>query len=170
MPVENLESITASKLSIVKSNLFRCNQREKIYYEIAQQMQTTTFLSNTPLTPVIVQLWHEIIQNWPKDLFAAKMLQGISFNCGNTKQILEVAEKVFYYNQHNHFAYGMYAWGLVENYNLTKAETIANLGFKMSPSSVDPWCDHALAHIIYEKGHYEDGIYFYWHLFLPMKN
>lgn len=56
----------------------------------------------------------KIVQQYPRDLFAAKRGQITAFLLSQPQKMLEIGKLVFQSNKENHFVYGLYAFALTE--------------------------------------------------------
>jgi tetratricopeptide (TPR) repeat protein len=102
---------------------------------------------------------HEkMVAEWPRDLLAGKLGQLHAFNQGDAEALLRIGEHLFAANKDNHFACGMYAFGLEECNRLDEAEVHARRAIEMQRR--DPWAHHALAHCLEARGQLTDGVAF----------
>lgn len=102
---------------------------------------------------------HEkMVAEWPRDLLAGKLGQLHAFNQGDAEALLRIGEHLFAGNRENHFAWGMYAFGLEECNRLDEAEAHARRAIEMERK--DPWAHHALAHCFEARGRLTDGVAF----------
>ena len=102
---------------------------------------------------------HEkLIAEWPRDLLAGKLGQLHAFNLGDAEALLRIGEHLFAANRENHFAWGMYAFGLEECNRIDEAEAHARHAIEMQRK--DPWAHHALAHCLEARGRLVEGVAF----------
>lgn len=129
----------------------RITQREKLYLSIAesllQQDQKQAF-----------KLFEDLVQKYPTDLLASKILQTQYFNCGDKRNLCKIANYSLQHNPTNHFVQGMAAFGLVEMENYEVAERLGREAVRLAPGGNDPWAQHAVAHCLDMKGRIEEGI------------
>lgn len=108
-----------------------CSPREKKYIELAGSLirgdQTNA-----------LQLFEEIVERWPQDLLASKLLQIQYFNHGKKEDLKRIGEKSLKYNINNNYAYGMAAFGFVECEEYELAERYGRRAVQMSNGN-DPW-------------------------------
>lgn len=101
-------------------------------------------------------LHEDIADQWPRDLFAAKMGQIHYFNVGNAEGMRRIAEKVIDAHSKTAYAWGLLAFGLEECNHLDAAETAGRKAAEMK--RVEPWAHHAVAHVFETRGQLDEGI------------
>jgi hypothetical protein len=155
VPIDNVDAACAATLKrLSRQTIDQCEPREQLYYELAGSFRGDTIEFHVN----VERLWWRIIEQFPRDLAAAKLLQTIYFNRGDTFNSLRVADTIFEHNKENHFAYGMRAWGLVELNRVDEAEQVGRTGVRMAPQGNDPWAQHSVAHCMHSQGRVDEGI------------
>lgn len=101
-------------------------------------------------------LHEEIVDRWPRDLFAAKLGQIHYFNAGDSNGMRRIAEKIIPAHDETAYAWGLLAFGLEECNELDAAETAGRKAADMAV--VEPWAHHAVAHVYETRGQLDQGI------------
>ena len=88
--------------------------------------------------------------NGPATFSPASSGSSHAFNLGDAEALLRIGEHLFAANRENHYAWGMYAFGLEECNRIDEAEAHARRAIEMQRK--DPWAHHALAHCLEARG------------------
>ena len=106
--------------------------------------------------PAAIAGLEAVTDQWPRDLFAMKLVQYHYFNQGRVAEMLAVCDKVLPANQDNGYVRGCRAFGLEQNYRYEEAEAEGRAAVAIERS--DAWAHHAVAHVMEMQGRYQDGI------------
>eukprot|EP01112_Ceratiomyxa_fruticulosa_P019289 TRINITY_DN6297_c0_g2_i1.p1 TRINITY_DN6297_c0_g2~~TRINITY_DN6297_c0_g2_i1.p1 ORF type:complete len:536 (+),score=106.25 TRINITY_DN6297_c0_g2_i1:295-1902(+) len=116
----------------------------------------------------ILEIFENIVEQWPDDFLAVKLAQVMYFNLGHVKKMLQISQisykKSRVDNPLRHYLMGMLSFGLVENCEssetekLREAEEMGRQATQLAPFSRDPWAHHAVAHCLEVQGMLDDGI------------
>lgn len=111
--------------------------------------------------PAVQRIGAEIIGANPHDLASVKLHQYFSFNRGDAKAMLAIAQKAEAANRDNPHLHGMLAFGYEQMHELDKAERAARLALDIKDK--EPWAQHALAHVMLSTGRVREGVEFLGH-------
>jgi hypothetical protein len=106
----------------------------------------------------VLQLSEQLLDEFPRDLFAAKLNQYVEFNRGNSPAMLRIAHKALRHAEDIAHAHGMLAFALEQCHLLKEAEQAARSAFLLQHK--EPWAQHALAHVLLTQGRIEEGTAF----------
>ncbi|UYN95957.1 MAG: tetratricopeptide repeat protein [Enhydrobacter sp.] len=109
-------------------------------------------------THVGQSILEKVVEEWPRDLLAARLGQMHSFNRGDTKAMLRIGERALQPNLHNHHAWSMYAFALAEAHRLDEAERSARKAIEIERRS--PCAHLVVAHCLGARGRPLDGLAF----------
>jgi len=104
----------------------------------------------------VTMLHEEIVDRWPRDLFAAKLGQIHYFNVGNAEGMRRIAKKIIEAHSETAYAWGLLAFGLEECNDLDAAEAAGRKAAEME--EIEPWAHHAVAHVYETRGQLDEGI------------
>lgn len=99
-----------------------------------------------------------LLEQFPRDLFAAKLNQYVEFNRGNWPALLRIALKAVSGAADIAQSHGMLAFAYEQCHLLEEAETSARRALAIQPD--EPWAQHALAHVMLTQGRIEEGVAF----------
>lgn len=102
------------------------------------------------------RLHEEIVDQWPRDLFSAKLGQIHYFNSGDSGGMRRIAEKIITVHDKTAYAWGLLAFGTEECNELDAAEAAGRKAADMAV--VEPWAHHAVAHVYETRGQLDQGI------------
>jgi hypothetical protein len=108
--------------------------------------------------PAVQAIGAEIVDAFPRDLAAVKLHQYFSFNRGDAKAMLSIAQQAETANLDSPYLHGMLAFGYEQMHELAKAEREARLALEIKEK--EPWAQHALAHVMLSTGRVREGIDF----------
>jgi tetratricopeptide (TPR) repeat protein len=108
--------------------------------------------------PAVQTLGEEIVARFPRDLASVKLHQYFSFNRGDAKAMLAIAQKVEGANPDDPHLHGMLAFGYEQMHQLDKAEHEARRALEIKQK--EPWAQHALAHVMLSTGRVREGVTF----------
>ncbi|WP_437882311.1 tetratricopeptide repeat protein [Pseudomonas sp. LRF_L74] len=108
--------------------------------------------------PLALTLIDTLLDAHPRDLFALKLSQYLSFNRGDSPAMLRVALKVLPSASDIAEVHGMLAFAYEQCHLLGEAETAARLALRLNPR--EPWAQHALAHVYLTQGRIDEGTHF----------
>ena len=108
--------------------------------------------------PGVQRIGETIVDNFPRDLASVKLHQYFSFNRGDAKAMLAIAQKAEAANLDSPHLHGMLAFGYEQMHELGKAEREARLALEIREK--EPWAQHALAHVMLSTGRVREGIDF----------
>ncbi|MCH4894860.1 tetratricopeptide repeat protein [Sphingomonas sp. SFZ2018-12] len=96
-----------------------------------------------------------VLDNEPRDLFAAKLLQYLQFASGRSADMLRTATMLVRHHELDGRVHAMHAFALGETGDARGAERAARRGIALTD---DPWAHHALAHAFDAMGRARDGV------------
>src|ERR1700733_433288 len=106
--------------------------------------------------------WERILAEYPTDALALRLVQDAYFFLGRSAAIRDCAERVLpAWDRDNPlagFVLGLYAFGLEETGDLTRAEDFGREALARNPR--DAWATHALAHVMETAKRHEEGVAF----------
>jgi len=108
--------------------------------------------------PTVQRIGETIVDNFPRDLASVKLHQYFSFNRGDAKSMLAIAQKAEAANLDNPHIHGMLAFGYEQVHDLASAEREARLALEIKAK--EPWAQHALAHVMLSTGRVKEGVAF----------
>jgi hypothetical protein len=108
--------------------------------------------------PAVQRIGESIVDAFPRDLASVKLHQYFSFNRGDAKAMLAIAQKAEVANRENPHLHGMLAFGYEQMHELDKAEREARLALEIKHK--EPWAQHALAHVMLSTGRVREGVDF----------
>jgi len=108
--------------------------------------------------PKVQAIGEEIVARYPRDLASVKLHQYFSFNRGDAKSMLRIAQAASPQNIDNPHIHGMLAFGYEQMHDLETAEREARLAIKLKTK--EPWAQHALAHVMLGTGRVAEGVAF----------
>ncbi|XP_076371129.1 tetratricopeptide repeat protein 38-like isoform X2 [Tachypleus tridentatus] len=148
LEIENVESLSKNQASFLTS-------REQSHVK-------AVFLWADGFLDEAINVWEDILVNYPTDIFALKMAHDTYFYLGYQSQIRDSIARVLPHWKPTiplySYLYGMYAFGLEETNFYSKAEEISQKGLELNPR--DAWATHALAHVFEMEGRANEGIAF----------
>lgn len=106
----------------------------------------------------VLHLSETLLDQYPRDLFAAKLNQYVEFNRGNWPALLRIALKAVTASDDIAQSHGMLAFAYEQCHLLDEAEASARRALQLQAS--EPWAQHALAHVMLTQGRIEEGIGF----------
>jgi tetratricopeptide (TPR) repeat protein len=125
--------------------------RARLYLEVLQAW------INDDLDEVL-RLSENLLERYPRDLFAAKLNQYLEFNRGNWPALLRIGLKATAGAPDIAHSHGLLAFAYEQCHLLEEAETSAREALRLQPS--EPWAQHALAHVLLTHGRIEEGTAF----------
>ncbi|RYH04868.1 MAG: tetratricopeptide repeat protein, partial [Alphaproteobacteria bacterium] len=108
--------------------------------------------------PKVQAIGDEIVARYPRDLASVKLHQYFSFNRGDAKNMLRIAQLALPASPDNPHIHGMLAFGYEQMHDLETAEREARLALKLKTK--EPWAQHALAHVMLGTGRVAEGVEF----------
>jgi len=108
--------------------------------------------------PKVQAIGDEIVTRYPRDLASVKLHQYFSFNRGDAKNMLRIAQSALPQNADDPHLHGMLAFGYEQMHELETAEREARLALKLKAK--EPWAQHALAHVMLGTGRVAEGVEF----------
>ena len=108
--------------------------------------------------PKVQAIGDEIVARYPRDLASVKLHQYFSFNRGDARNMLRIAQAALPQNADNPHIHGMLAFGYEQMHDLETAEREARLAIKLKTK--EPWAQHALAHVMLGTGRVAEGVEF----------
>lgn len=106
----------------------------------------------------VLQLSENLLDRYPRDLFAAKLNQYLEFNRGNWPALLRIGLKARAGAPDIAHSHGLLAFAYEQCHLLEEAEASAREALRLQPS--EPWAQHALAHVLLTHGRIEEGTAF----------
>src|SRR5476651_85262 len=106
----------------------------------------------------VLGLGEQLLERFPRDLFAAKLTQYVEFNRGNWPALLRIALKARDAAPDIAHSHGLLAFAYEQCHLLEDAETAARQALALQAD--EPWAQHALAHVLLTRGRIEEGIDF----------
>jgi Tfp pilus assembly protein PilF len=100
----------------------------------------------------------EIVARFPRDLASVKLHQYFSFNRGDARNMLRIAQAALPENADDPHIHGMLAFGYEQMHDLDTAEREARHALKLKAK--EPWAQHALAHVMLGTGRVAEGVEF----------
>lgn len=108
--------------------------------------------------PDVLTLSERLVDEFPRDLFAAKLNQYLEFNRGNAPAMLRTALKSRAHAADIAATHGMLAFAYEQCHLLDQAEASARQA--LAQQADEPWAQHALAHVLLTLGRIEEGTAF----------
>eukprot|EP01124_Arcella_intermedia_P023842 TRINITY_DN3887_c0_g1_i1.p1 TRINITY_DN3887_c0_g1~~TRINITY_DN3887_c0_g1_i1.p1 ORF type:complete len:465 (-),score=94.50 TRINITY_DN3887_c0_g1_i1:87-1481(-) len=102
----------------------------------------------------------EMVKKYPSYLFFAKFSSILAFYLGKHDIMIQIPKLIQQTDKENHFVYGMLAFALLEDRQYELARKTCEKGFSLTHGEVDPWLEHAMAHILYQSGELHQGLSF----------
>ncbi|WP_248747684.1 tetratricopeptide repeat protein [Pseudomonas sp. MWU12-2037] len=106
----------------------------------------------------VLGLGEQLLERFPRDLFAAKLTQYVEFNRGNWPALLRIALKARDAAPDIAHSHGLLAFAYEQCHLLDDAEAAARQALALQAD--EPWAQHALAHVLLTRGRIEEGIDF----------
>src|SRR5690606_5663867 len=106
----------------------------------------------------VLGLSEQLVELYPRDLFALKLHQYIQFNRGDFPGMLRIADRSREAADDVPHLHGMLAFAYEQCHLLEQAERSARRALELLPT--EPWAHHALAHVLLTEGRVEEGIDF----------
>nr|WP_314560145.1 tetratricopeptide repeat protein [uncultured Pseudomonas sp.] len=106
----------------------------------------------------VLHLSENLLDRYPRDLFAAKLNQYLEFNRGNWPALLRIGLKATAGAPDIAHSHGLLAFAYEQCHLLEEAEASALQALRLQPS--EPWAQHALAHVMLTQGRIEEGTAF----------
>lgn len=106
----------------------------------------------------VLTLSERLLQQYPRDLFAAKLNQYVEFNRGNWPALLRIALQAVQAAPDIAQSHAMLAFAYEQCHLLEEAEASARRALAIQAD--EPWAQHALAHVMLTQGRIEEGIAF----------
>jgi tetratricopeptide (TPR) repeat protein len=100
----------------------------------------------------------QALARWPRDLCTLKLAQYHAFNLGDSPAMLRLALTALQAAHDVAWLHGMLAFAWEQCHRLDEAEHAARLALAMRP--VEPWAQHALAHVMLTDGRLREGAAF----------
>ncbi|HXV41146.1 MAG TPA: tetratricopeptide repeat protein, partial [Steroidobacteraceae bacterium] len=131
----------------------RATQRERAHLAAARAWLEGDFRRS-------VELYNAIAIEHPRDLVAIQAAHVIDFFLGDSLMLRDrVAQALPHWNDHvpgHGYLLGMYAFGLEELANYSRAEDIGRRALDLNRR--DPWAVHAVQHVFEMQGRVHDGV------------
>lgn len=102
-----------------------------------------------------LKLSEQLLDEFPRDLFALKLNQYFEFNRGNSPAMLRIALKAKTGAADVPHLHGMLAFAYEQCHLLDQAEGSARLALQLQRK--EPWAQHALAHVLLTRGQIDEG-------------
>jgi len=106
----------------------------------------------------VLHLSENLLDRYPRDLFAAKLNQYLEFNRGHWPALLRIGLKATTGAPDIAHSHGLLAFAYEQCHLLEEAEASALQALRLQPS--EPWAQHALAHVMLTQGRIEEGTVF----------
>ena len=145
------EQRAAAYLKRAQSLRLKANPREQLMLD-----QLERWIAGD--VPAVQRIGETIVDNFPRDLASVKLHQYFSFNRGDAKAMLAIAQKAEAANLDSPHLHGMLAFGYEQMHDLARAEREARLALEIKTK--EPWAQHALAHVMLSTGRVKEGIAF----------
>ena len=144
-----------SALGAAEAGIGRASQREQNHLAAARAWARGAFSQ-------AILGWETILADHPTDALALRLVQDAYFFLGRSAAIRDCAERVLpAWGRDNPlagFVLGLYAFGLEETGDLTRAEDFGREALARNPR--DAWATHALAHVMETAKRHEEGVAF----------
>jgi tetratricopeptide (TPR) repeat protein len=144
-----------SALGAAEAGIGRASQREQNHLAAARAWARGAFSQ-------AILGWETILADHPTDALALRLVQDAYFFLGRSAAIRDCAERVLpAWDRDNPlagFVLGLYAFGLEETGDLTRAEDFGREALARNPR--DAWATHALAHVMETAKRHEEGVAF----------
>ena len=127
------------------------NARERLFNHAVQQ-----WLSNDLAAMLISH--EQLARQYPRDLASLKLGQVHAFNLGDCPTMLRLALHAAPVASDVAWLHGLLAFGYEQCHQMDKAESSARRALAMRP--VEPWAQHALAHVMLTDGRLAEGANF----------
>ena len=127
------------------------NERERLFNHAVQQ-----WLSNDLAAMLISH--EQLARQYPRDLASLKLGQVHAFNLGDCPTMLRLALHAAPASADVAWLHGLLAFGYEQCHQMDKAESAARRALAMRP--VEPWAQHALAHVMLTDGRLAEGANF----------
>ncbi|MFT4191528.1 MAG: tetratricopeptide repeat protein [Comamonas sp.] len=108
--------------------------------------------------PAALRSAEQLLDAFPRDLFAAKLAQYLHFNRGDHAAMLRIGLKACRQAPDVAQTHGMLAFAYEQCHLLAEAEQTARQALALDPR--EPWAQHALAHVLLTQGRILEGIGF----------
>ncbi|MBB6250701.1 tetratricopeptide repeat protein [Nitrospirillum iridis] len=108
--------------------------------------------------PAALRLGDQIADEFPRDLAAVKIHQYLSFNRGQSPDMVRIALKALPKAGDVAYLHGMLAFGYEQCHLLDEAEAAARRAITLKRK--EPWAHHALAHVLLTRGEIDQGAKF----------
>ena len=108
------------------------------------------------MSPRVQAIGDSIVDAFPRDLASVKLHQYFSFNRGDAKAMLAIAQKAEAANLDSPHLHGMLAFGYEQMHELGQAEREARRALEIKQK--EPWAQHALAHVMLSTGRVREGV------------
>ncbi len=108
--------------------------------------------------PRVQAIGDEIVARYPRDLASVKLHQYFSFNRGDARNMLRIAQMALPHIADDPHIHGMLAFGYEQMHELETAEREARLALTLKTK--EPWAQHALAHVMLGMGRVAEGVEF----------
>lgn len=106
----------------------------------------------------VLRLSGELLDHYPRDLFAAKLNQYLQFNRGDWPALLRIGLQARRGAPDSAHSHAMLAFAFEQCHLLDQAEASARVALSLQAD--EPWAQHALAHVMLTRGRIEEGIDF----------
>ncbi|WP_028025378.1 tetratricopeptide repeat protein [Enterovibrio calviensis] len=107
-----------------------------------------------------VEIWADILNEWPLDLLAFRQSTGVLFWMGERQRLVDTAAKIAPHWTENTPGYGYFigafSFALEEVGEYTTAEKYARRAVEINPS--DMWAVHSMAHVLEMNARTDEGI------------
>lgn len=104
----------------------------------------------------VVKAFDALAEQFPRDIFAAKMGQKHYFYVGDMEAMLRLSDLTIEANRDVSYALGMRAFALEQCRRLDEAEAAGRQAVALNRD--DPWAHHAVAHVLETQGRLDDGV------------
>lgn len=108
--------------------------------------------------PQVIALSEQLVDEYPRDLFAVKLNQYLHFNRGDWPAMLRIAIKALEKAGDIAHTHGLLAFAYEQCHLLDQAELSARKALALQPD--EPWAQHALAHVLLTQGRINEGTAF----------
>ena len=129
------------------------NPREKLHLAALD-----AWLSNQPTAATAIM--EQLLAEYPRDMLALKLAQHLHFYAGDSIAMRDSVARAAKHWQGDEpyfsFLLGMYSFGLEEAGDYDDAETKGRQAVELNTN--DQWATHAVAHVMWMQGRYNEGI------------
>lgn len=108
--------------------------------------------------PAMLRHGNHLLDEFPRELAMAKLMQIQYFNLGDTDGMARIAAKGIKASPDDPYMLGMLSFAQEQNHGIAAAEITARRALALRPK--EPWSQHTLAHVYLARGKHEEGLAF----------